>query len=190
MYCQVDLVTKTPALYARKIYLNLQLHCTNSSNGCEAVLPLSLLQPHEADCIYVLVPCASPICLSTFLKKDNQNAPEKPLVCSVLCKTVIQFKEILETKDQDDIHKQFHAFLNQAKVLVEAQVRADLEPMQREIDEKTAKVRELAEKREELSVELEERKWKYHPGKWNGELALWSCCSCADKFAVGCKKLA
>lgn len=189
-YCQEELVTKTPALYARKIYSKLQLHCVNSANGCEAVLPLSSLQAHEADCIYVLVPCASPICVNTFLKKDNQNDPDQPLVCSILCKTVIQFKEVLETKDQNDVHKQFHAFLTQAKTLIECQVKADFSPMQQEIEAKAAKVKELAQKREELTQELEERKWKYHPGKWNGELSLWSCCSCADKFAVGCRKLA
>lgn len=190
MYCDKELVCKTPALYARKVYDHLVLHCLNSSSGCEAVLSLSDLDSHETDCVYVTVSCASPICTNTFMKKDKLNDHEKPLVCSVLCKTVMQFKEVLETKDQDDVLKQFHKFLNEAKALVESQVRADLEPMQREIDEKLAEVREFSQKREELTQELEERKWKYHPGKWNGSLSTWTCCSSSDKFALGCRKLA
>lgn len=189
-YCKQDLETKTPALYARKVYNNLELHCAHQQNGCEAVVTLGNLPSHESECVYVMVSCASPICTNTFMKKDKQNDCGKALVCSILCRTVMEFKEVLETKDQDDVLRQFHKFLNEAKALVESQVRADLEPMQREIDNKLAEVKEFAQKREELVEELEERKWKYHPGKWNGALSTWTCCNSSDKFALGCRKLA
>ena len=189
-YCNSPLQTKPPALYARKVYSQLSLHCGHSGNGCDAIVPISTIQSHEAECLYVIVCCASPICQNTFMRKDKQVEAGVPLVCSVLCRTVMEFKEVMETKDQEDVLRQFHKFLNEAKALVESQVRADLEPMQREIDQKLVEVHEFNTKKEELVRELDERKWKYHPGKWNGSLSSWTCCNVTDKFALGCRKLA
>lgn len=188
--CQDSFSPKSMALFALKIYNRLQLHCSNQVKGCEHVCALDQLEEHEKECEYVTVPCASPICSNTFMKKERPPEDGVSRVCSVVCKSVVQFKTVLETKDQSEVLKHFHQFLTEAKDLVERQVRGDLAPLQQDIDQKLQEAQECARVRDLLVTELEERKWKYHPGKWNGSVSLWTCCSLNDKLALGCRRLA
>ena len=189
-FCNETFSAKPVALFAFKAYNRIQLRCSNQTNGCEQVCALVQLEEHEKECEYVIVHCASPICTNTFMKKEKPLEDGVPRVCSVVCKTVVQFKAVLETKDQTEVLKYFHQFLTEAKDLVEKQVRGDLAPMQQDIDQKLQEAREYSRARDLLVTELEERKWKYHPGKWNGSVSLWTCCSLSDKFALGCRRLA
>ena len=188
--CGGSFISKEVALFAYKMYSRLKLRCENLPNGCEAICSMRDLPSHELICEYIIIRCASPICPNTFMKKDKETEEGKRPVCSVVCKTVVEFQAVLEGKDKGQVLMQFHQFLREAKTLVERQVRSDLEPVQKEIDQKLQEAREYAKSRDELLSELEHRKWFYHPGKWNGSASVWTCCSHNDKFALGCRKLA
>lgn len=189
-HCQEPFTPKPMALFAEKAYSRLQLHCSHQSNGCEVICAMSDLATHEKECEYVIITCASPICSNSFMKKERPVEDGMQLVCSVVCHTVLQFKNVLEEKDELEVLRAFHQCLKEAKALVERQVISDLAPFQQDIDQKLQEARELAHTRDLLMTELEERKWRYHPGKWNGSVTLWTCCSLNDKFALGCRRLA
>lgn len=189
-HCRQEIAITRPSLFARKVYTQLQVQCKYRENGCEVVTTIPLLQAHEEECMYVVVRCQSPICTNRFMKKERMGEKGDPLVCSVLCKTVVQFKEVLETQNQLNTLRQFFRYLNDARTLVEAQVQEEMTPLHQEMDRKLAEVREFYASREALLRELEERKWHYHPGKWNASTNVWTCCNETEKVEIGCRKLA
>jgi hypothetical protein len=175
--------------YAAMVYGKLTLFCVFSCNGCFYQGSVYEVVAHEQVCDYVIIPCSSPLCSKQYMKRDAFNFNQTDLVCSELCQVIVDFRKVLETKDKVEVLKVFSNHLTQAKEIVERQVKEELRPKIKEYEKMKKEIESFRQKRDEVYYELENRKLRYHPGKWNINSRIWTCCQADEKYSVGCRDL-
>jgi len=185
--CLASLTLRKTSRYALQVYNSLSASCVNTAKGCHFHSKLNQLIEHQGVCQYQTCKCANPLCNKTFRKLERYS--ENPIVCSDLCKNIVDFQSILQAKDENAILYRFHLYLRDTKSNMLAEVT---EKLQKEIEKCNISLEEektFEKQKEEILNEIELRKSSYHHGKWNKHSKYWTCCLTTDQLDIGCKAL-
>ncbi|CAG9326712.1 unnamed protein product [Blepharisma stoltei] len=180
--------TKKLAKYAASVYSNFNLWCKNHALGCafSGIIPDVLA--HEIDCLYIFVKCQNPLCQNDLLKADKYQGPNSLLVCSDVCKHIVEFHQE-NFEDPLEVLKNFSFHLEEAKKIMEIEIREEMNEQIQKIAKKNKQISEASYEKERLEEKIQKRLSYYHSGRWNVNSRLWSCCGNTNKYSNGCREI-
>lgn len=185
--CQQFSIKKV-ARFALKIYSKFHLKCKNFTLGCNFSGLISEVVSHEEECLYVFVRCQNPLCEKELLKADKFEGLDSLLVCSDICWHIVK----LNDENYDDpleLLRSFSTRLEEAKLVIEAEVKIEMKSSIDAINKKKAQIYKASNEKEKLNEKIHKRQSYYHSGRWNVNSRLWSCCGNINKYIIGCKEV-
>mmetsp|Transcript_12977 Transcript_12977/g.13101 ORF Transcript_12977/g.13101 Transcript_12977/m.13101 type:complete len:260 (-) Transcript_12977:40-819(-) len=183
-----DFILHHPSKFALLVYHRLKLKCAYYESGCDFVGRIKDMRDHELLCLYEVIKCQSPICSTTFIKKEKHQGDGVPLVCSDMCRAIVDFKETLDHSSREVILTDFSHYLVKMADIPEEEINKELVDVLAEKERKQEEAQLFLTRKNNLLSELESRRTKNHPGKWNIPAKKWTCCDNSDKYSIGCRE--